>query len=956
MTYSLRSRALALSAATATLAIALVAAPAVTDTLPLQSADAATQFCFNAVNPQFGNLHTSATPNAVDGGVAVYSQGDFTMLTGAQETEGQFIVGGNANFFTHVYSNIGTVGVGSQVSPLPGSDVLVTGGNVTVGAGAPATTVQVSAGSSGDIVAGGTITVGGIDTLSYTSGSGTTGAATPLAPYSAFPADYTLMSSYFAAQAVTGTVTVGANDVTFAGDTTSALQVFSVSGTDLGSVGASKDFHFTGIPANAVVIVNVTGAVASISTQGYVQLNGSNLDWAPTYAVNPAFSNFNQSMMWNFPTATSVTFGDGSQIPGSITAPLADLTLLASTNGRVYAGGDITLGGGTQTGLEMHNYAFRGYNCSTPGTGSLSIAKAISDPDGVVDTNRAYDVGYSCIDTNALIVATGSVSLVAGAAAQVIPGLPVDAECSITEDPATLVAAPTTDDSSYVWDPPTYSASPVTITDGGTVSLTVTNHVERLTGQITITKQLTDPDGVVTPGRSFGGSYSCENAADVVVASGSWAAAAGVTDTLVGIPLGSTCTFTEDLSVAPSADPSYGWAAPVYSPSNAVVAVGGGVSIQVANVVTQGVGSFSISKSLIDPDGVATGRTFSGTWNCSDALGASVASGTWSLAHAASVTQSGIPIGSECSAVETAPAAPSATDPSYFWAPVVYSATSVTINSTTTPAITVTNEVQRSLGSLEVTKALTAPAGVVDPGRSYTGTVTCSIGTPSPNTWSVTAGGAPATFSGIPAGATCSVTEDALTVAPSSTDSSYLWQAVTYSVANVTIASGSTSSIEVRNSVRRALGHLELVKVLDDPFNVVSLSRVYTGTFQCLHNSVSVAAGPWSTTAGAPAITLATNLPAGTVCTAAEDASTLAAPPLAGFPQYIWRAPTVSPAVITIADGVTGRFTVTNTVYDPISLLAATGTDAAMPLLLGGGALAAGAIAVLLGYRRRRSA
>ena len=90
------------------------------------------------------------------------------------------------------------------------------------------------------------------------------------------------------------------------------------------------------------------------------------------------------------------------------------------------------------------------------------------------------------------------------------------------------------------------------------------------------------------------------------------------------------------------------------------------------------------------------------------------------------------------------------------------------------------------------------------------------------------------------------------------------------------------------------------------------------------------------------------------VCTVAEDASTLTAPPLAGYPQYIWRAPTYSPTTITIVDNVTGRFTVTNTVYDPFALLAATGTDAALPLWLGGGLLGAGAIVVLVAYRRRR--
>jgi hypothetical protein len=175
----------------------------------------------------------------------------------------------------------------------------------------------------------------------------------------------------------------------------------------------------------------------------------------------------------------------------------------------------------------------------------------------------------------------------------------------------------------------------------------------------------------------------------------------------------------------------------------------------------------------------------------------------------------------------------------------------------------------------------------------------------------------------------------------------------------ITVGAGTTATVQVYNEVRRALGNLEMVKVLDDPYDVVSLSRVYTGTFECRFNGTDITAAPgtWSTTAGAPAIRLQSDMPAGTVCTVAEDASTLAAPPLAGFPQYVWLAPVITPASVTIADGVTSRVTVTNIVYDPITLLASTGTDAALPLWIGGGLLAGGLVIVLVAYvRRRRSA
>ena len=294
----------------------------------------------------------------------------------------------------------------------------------------------------------------------------------------------------------------------------------------------------------------------------------------------------------------------------------------------------------------------------------------------------------------------------------------------------------------------------------------------------------------------------------------------------------------------------------------------------------------------------------------------------------------------------------------------IYVNGSVTLGGSTQQGLEIHNysfrdtcTVTPTTGSISVNKVLGDADSVVDPDRRFTGTISCTVGTPTPNTWSIEAGQT-ATFTGIPTGSVCTIAEDALTVRPSSTDSSYVWQPSAFLTPNViTVGAGTTATVQVYNEVRRALGDLELVKVLDDPFDVVSLSRVYTGTFECIHNTVDVtpAPGTWSTTAGAPAIILATNLPAGTVCTVAEDALTV--PPLAGFPQYVWRDPAYSPTTITITDGVTGRFTVTNTVYDPFAILPHMGTDAAAPLLIGGGSILAGLLAVVFGYwRRRRSA
>lgn len=841
------TRIAAFSSALALTALSLVVLPSVSLT-PATPVLADSPSCIEgfADYPNLKGLpHHSNTDTEVNG----YFAGNFTTASGASEMEGTFVIGGAANFNSGAYFNIGSVGAGSQVTPVPMSDMLITGGNVVVGASP--NHIEVGNLIGGNIVSGGTVTGGTtVPNASVTTNGGTVtqNAASPLAPYAAIPTGYQALSTTLDALADTGTVTNDAGNVYFDGNGTDTRQVFTVAGTVLGAIGTTKSMVFTNIPTDAVVIVNVTGTTAVVSANVFsFSTNGT-----PGATINPmaaepdrVFSHFTQSLMWNFTSATTVTLGDQDQLLGSILVPTvgSSLQLYTSTNGRIYVNGDVRLGGSTQTGLEIHNYPFRD-TCALS-TGSLSITKALSDPADIVSDTRAFTGTYSCVDSAPTVVASGTWSVTSGAT-QTVSGIPTGASCTITED--TLSTPPHATDTSYVWGTPTYSPTSQTIGAGTTVNITATNSFTRSTGSFAITKSLTDPDSVVASGRTFTGSYTCTPLSGSAI-TGSWSVTVGATQTVTNVPVGSTCSITEDaLTVAPSStDPSYIWGAPTFSPAT-VTTTSGTVTITATNTVTQGTGSFTIDKSLTDPDSVvASGRTFTGTYSC---------------------TTGGAPV----------------------------------------------------TGSWSVTAATTQ------------------------------------TIAGIPAGAVCSITEDALTVAPSATDSSYAWGAPTYSPSTVGITAGGNVTITATNTVSRGLGHVDLVKVLDDPFNVVSPTRVYTGTYDCAHLSTTVSSGTWSTTVGAAAITLATNLPAGTVCTVAEDASTLAAPPLAGYPQYIWRSPTYAPTTITIVDGVTGRFTVTNTVYDPFALLAATGTDAALPLSIGGGLLGAGVVIAILGYRRRRSA
>lgn len=856
MPTSLPSRPLALGAAIAVAAAALVTLPAVSLT-PVPTAIADSPTCVTAI-ADVPNVHGQVYgPNGtqgfygVDSEVGVYIAGNWNILNGAAEAEGTIVVGGDATFNSADYFNLGTVGLGSQVNAGAGTDMLTAGGSVAVGT---TTTLEVGNHRGGNIRAGGTITpTVPTPKIALNGGTATSGATGVLTPSAAVPTYYQGLSTTLTALPADGTVTSDANTVTFTG-TGSSRQVFTVPGSVLGTLASPKSIDFVGIAPNALVVVNVTGTTAAMSSWGY-SMNGAPLAYA---AAEPdrVFSGWTQSIAWNFPTATSVTLGINGQLPGSVLIPSAGSTLdlRTSINGRLYVNGNVNFGGAGTTGLEIHNYPLRSV-CAIE-TGSFTITKALSDPDAVTLAGREYTGTYECVDSSGDVVAGDDWSLEDGETVT-IEDLPVGSECSVIED--ALTAAPDAGDATYSWAAPTYSSTGVTVTASAPVGITVSNVVLHDVGSISIQKTVNDADSVVDADRDFTGTWSCVDPAVAVprptVASGTWSTKAGSSDTIGGIPNGLSCSIAEDaLSTGPSSsDATYSWAAPTYSPASGIVTTGGTVSFTVTNAVNHTVGSLSITKTLTDPDSVVTpGRLFSGSYECSTA-GAVVASGTWSTS----------------------------------------------------------------------------------------------------------AGGAAYVVDNIPTPSTCAIAETSLGTAPSA-DSSYEWVTPTFSpAASVAISTGSTSDVVVANVVRRGLGDLEMIKILDDPFDVVEASRVYTGTWQCTFEALPYESGTWSTTAGAAPLTLATDLPVGTVCTLAEDAATLAAPPLAGFPQYIWRAPVISPATVSILDGVVHRFTVTNTVYDPIgevSSLAHSGTDSWLPIVIGGGTAAAGILFLWISYRRRRVA
>nr|BFD88779.1 hypothetical protein KitaXyl93_01390 [Kitasatospora sp. Xyl93] len=303
-----------------------------------------------------------------DAGVNIFVGGDFNVRGSAAEAEGHVVTLGNfdqnkAAGVSSVY-NIGIVGVGSRVPPPDGADFLTAGGNVTI---APGQTLLAD---------GGVVRYAGTATGNITG----TKVQDPqaVAAYTPLRGQLQTASECYAGvgtpRPATGTAVNQGYQTLFTGDGTSALQVFNVDFDLVGNGGGTQGIAFAGIPANATVLVNLVGGARTINTY-----SGSLVD-------NDPWNQLRERLLWNFPTATTVTLTGSGQFQGSVLVgnPASTATMnLPGLNGRFFTTGSLLHNSGSgMTGTEFHAYPFNGDlpECGTPPapTGSTSVTKVDS--------------------------------------------------------------------------------------------------------------------------------------------------------------------------------------------------------------------------------------------------------------------------------------------------------------------------------------------------------------------------------------------------------------------------------------------------------------------------------------------------------------------------------------------------------------------------------------------------
>ncbi|GAA2461932.1 choice-of-anchor A family protein [Agromyces soli] len=329
--------------------------------------------------PDGGMPNPGHVPTFTDANVSVFVGGDLTVTGDAAEAEGLLVVKGDARFDKAGIFNVGRVGFGSGIFPPGGSVMLAVGGDGLV---TGRTTVDVGHGVDDDSGYGGSVRGGGLLDLQgnvVTNGGDIMdelGVEEALGPFAAFDRTMARESASLASLAPTGRAERDGSGISFESTAPSVdgLQVFELDVSDID--GATTFIFEESIPDEAAIVVNVRGSGGVAIAPLAVGYRG---DRADVYD-SPVFGEAASRILYNFTDATNLSLSGGGNFMGSILAPAASADLTASTNGRLYLGGDLVTRG---SGNELHNWPWVGrpsFDCRSeppvePEQGTITLEK-----------------------------------------------------------------------------------------------------------------------------------------------------------------------------------------------------------------------------------------------------------------------------------------------------------------------------------------------------------------------------------------------------------------------------------------------------------------------------------------------------------------------------------------------------------------------------------------------------
>ena len=399
------------------------------------------------------------------------------------------------------------------------------------------------------------------------------------------------------------------------------------------------------------------------------------------------------------------------------------------------------------------------------------------------------------------------------------------------------------------------------------------------------------------------------------------------------------CTVTED--TPPTAPAGYDWVGtPTIANPSTPLGPATALTVAVTNTLQRQTASVTLTKLISGP---AAGQSqVNGSFNfvldCG-VDGSFPAAITVAGGASSSVTVPNLPVGASCVVTEPGRAAAPA---GYDWdAPVIATSPVIIPAQGGTATVTVTNPLKRLNSALTITKAISgAAAGVAQVNASFAFKLDCGAdGQFSTQVAVVNGATASSVVSGVPAGASCTVTETPGATAPQG----YTWDTPVFDKNPVVVpATGAAVTVLATNPLKRSLGSLALTKQFAGPAD--ALQKV-NGKFVFALNCG--ADGSFNTEVlvsnGQAATATVKDLPVGASCQVAETDSA-AAP--AGFG---WAAPLYETnPVVVLGDGSVATFKVTNT------LNAGSTEPAKVPTLNAAMLLALMGVMAALGMARTR--
>ena len=283
---------------------------------------------------------------------------------------------------------------------------------------------------------------------------------------------------------------------------------------------------------------------------------------------------------------------------------------------------------------------------------------------------------------------------------------------------------------------------------------------------------------------------------------------------------------------------------------------------------------------------------------------------TFNLINGGNAQLAGIPPGTSCTVSEGTLPAPA---PNYaYGTPGISNAGPFTTVAGGSTSSIVTNTLARQTGSLTVTKVVTGPGSSAS---QVTGSFPFSVDCGGDGTFTgsvaITAGATnSSSVPGIPAGASCTVTETGTTTAPAG----FSWSAPMYTGNPATIPVGTAATVTITNPLAALpSGSISVAKsVVGGPIPAGSFSI----TVACPANGAVAAYNSTQTVTGGNSVIFSgVPTPNASDCSVTESA-TLPTPPT----NYAWDASNTPPAALT-AVSVGDSVTVTNTLVRQTSTI-----------------------------------